>query len=68
SPILRTTITLSRLRRRGYESMFSYYQKMIPEIQRTAVYENRMCGGVRGAPWALRLTAVYSIGGSFYFT
>ena len=33
SPILRTTITLSRLRRRGYESMFSYYQKMIPEIQ-----------------------------------
>lgn len=33
SPILRTTITLSRLRRRGYESMLSYYQKMIPEIQ-----------------------------------
>ena len=33
SPILKTTITLSRLRRRGYESMFSYYQKMIPEIQ-----------------------------------
>jgi len=33
SPILRTTITLSKLRRRGYESMFSYYQKMIPEIQ-----------------------------------
>ena len=33
SPILRTTITLSRLRRRGYESMLSYYKKMIPEIQ-----------------------------------
>lgn len=33
SPILRTTITLSRLRRRGYESMVSYYQKTIPEIQ-----------------------------------
>ena len=33
SPILRTTITLSKLRRRGYESMFSYFQKMIPEIQ-----------------------------------
>ncbi len=33
SPILRTTITLSRLRRRGYESMLSYYQKLIPEIQ-----------------------------------
>ncbi|MEQ8882657.1 MAG: group II intron reverse transcriptase/maturase [Cyclobacteriaceae bacterium] len=33
SPILRTTITLSRLRRRGYESMLSYYHKTIPEIQ-----------------------------------
>lgn len=33
SPILRTTITLSRLRRRGYESMLSYYRKTIPEIQ-----------------------------------
>jgi group II intron reverse transcriptase/maturase len=33
SPILRTTITLSRLRRRGYESMFSYYRKTIPQIQ-----------------------------------
>jgi len=33
SPTLRTTITWSRLRRRGYESMVSYYQKLIPEIQ-----------------------------------
>ncbi|WP_425391890.1 group II intron reverse transcriptase/maturase [Ekhidna sp.] len=33
SPILRTTITLSRLRRRGYESMLSYYRQTIPEIQ-----------------------------------
>ena len=33
SPILRTTITLSRLRRRGYESMLSYYQMLSPEIQ-----------------------------------
>jgi RNA-directed DNA polymerase len=33
SPILRTTITLSRLRRRGYESMLSYYRKSTPEIQ-----------------------------------
>jgi group II intron reverse transcriptase/maturase len=32
SPILRTTITLSRLRRRGYESMLSYYRKSLPEI------------------------------------
>ena len=33
SPILRTTITKSRLRRRGYKSMLCYYQKTIPEIQ-----------------------------------
>ena len=33
SPILRTTITLPRLRRRGYESMLSYYRKTQPEIQ-----------------------------------
>ncbi len=33
SPILRTTITLSRLRRKGYESMLGYYHKTQPEIQ-----------------------------------
>jgi group II intron reverse transcriptase/maturase len=33
SPILRTTITLSRLRRRGYESMLDHYSKSLPMIQ-----------------------------------
>ncbi|WP_317173493.1 group II intron maturase-specific domain-containing protein [Echinicola arenosa] len=33
SPILITTITLSRLRRKGYESMLSYYIKSQPTIQ-----------------------------------
>lgn len=33
SPILGTTITLSRLRRKGYESMLSYYLKTQPIIQ-----------------------------------
>mgnify|MGYP002621981506 FL=1 len=33
SPILTTTITLSRLRRKGYESMLSYYLKSQPTIQ-----------------------------------
>jgi group II intron reverse transcriptase/maturase len=33
SPILGTTITLSRLRRKGYESMLSYYQKTQPQIR-----------------------------------
>ncbi|MFN8415325.1 MAG: group II intron maturase-specific domain-containing protein [Cytophagaceae bacterium] len=30
SPILTTTITLDRLRKRGYESLESYYQKVSP--------------------------------------
>ena len=33
SPILGTTITLARLRRKGYESMLSYYQKTQPSIR-----------------------------------
>ena len=33
SPILRTTITLSRLRRKGYTSMLDYYLKTLPKIQ-----------------------------------
>lgn len=33
SPILRSTITLSRLRRKGYVSMLSYYCKTQPGIQ-----------------------------------
>ncbi|MDF9795369.1 RNA-directed DNA polymerase [Catalinimonas alkaloidigena] len=33
SPILGTTITVARLRKRGYEQMASYYQKLSPEIQ-----------------------------------
>lgn len=33
SPILGTTITLSRLRRKGYESMLSHYSKSQPEIR-----------------------------------
>lgn len=33
SPILVTTITLSRLRRKGYESIMDYYLKFKPQIQ-----------------------------------
>jgi RNA-directed DNA polymerase len=33
SPILRTTITLSRRRRRGYRAMLDYYLKTQPQIQ-----------------------------------
>src|SRR5690606_17374975 len=55
SPILITTITLSRLSRKGYESMLSYFLKSQPTRQWTAVYETRTYGGVRGAPQAYGL-------------
>jgi RNA-directed DNA polymerase len=32
SPILGTTITLEKLIKRGYESMFSYYEKVSPDL------------------------------------
>ncbi len=31
SPIMTTTVTLERLRKRGYESMFVYYQTVNPD-------------------------------------
>jgi hypothetical protein len=32
SPILATTITLERLRKRGYETMLDYYLKVAPQF------------------------------------
>ena len=32
SPILSTTITLNRLRKRGYESLLTYYQNFTPYL------------------------------------
>jgi group II intron reverse transcriptase/maturase len=32
SPMLKTTITLTRLRQRGYESLLEYYQKVAPQF------------------------------------
>jgi hypothetical protein len=32
SPILGTTITVERLIKRGYQSMFSYYEKVSPQL------------------------------------
>ena len=61
SPILGTTITLSRLRRKGYSSMLNHYLKTQPEIQWTPKYETRTLGGVRGALAVKWPSAVYSI-------
>ena len=32
SPILLTTVTLERLRKRGYEAMLAYYEKIAPHL------------------------------------
>lgn len=32
SPILRTTITLERLLKRGYEALLTYYEKVAPHL------------------------------------
>ena len=48
SPILTTTITLIRLKKKGYQSILDIYMAQ-PITLRTAVYETRTYGGVRGA-------------------
>jgi len=50
SPIMITTITLERLKRKGYKPLLDVYYELNPSFLRTAVYENRTYGGVRGAP------------------
>jgi hypothetical protein len=57
SPILSTTITLARLKKRGYESLLEHYLKVFPMFNEP-LYIPLWAGysGVRGAPH--RLTAV----------
>jgi len=71
SPILGTTITLERLRGRGYEALLTYYEKIAPHLNeplytRTAWFtlsEAEVYSGVRGALRQLITGgAVYSIG------
>ena len=44
SPILGTTITLERLRKRGYVSLLEMYEKIAPSriFRETAVYETHL--------------------------
>ncbi len=50
SPILVTTITLERLRKRGYESLLSYYEKVALRLNEPSRLRR---DGVRGAPVGL---------------
>lgn len=68
SPILGTTITLERLRKRSYEAMLDYYSKVSPQLNepppertgravyatRTGIYPDFIGSGVRGAPHRLQ--------------
>ncbi len=52
SPILRTTITVDRLKKRGYVSLLDIYKKISPQLNLAygeTVYETRTYSGVRGA-------------------
>jgi RNA-directed DNA polymerase len=62
SPILGTTITLKKLKKRGYESMLDYYQKISPQFNEPLytrpawpALRNEGYSGVRGAPRQLQL-------------
>ena len=53
SPILGTTITVERLIKRGYESMFSHYEKVSPDLNEPLYARSPEASGysgVRGAP------------------
>jgi len=71
-----TTITLERLKRKGYKPLLDVYYELNPSFLRTAVYENRLaCPEERRVRWCERRTslaeageAVYSISTSNYST
>jgi len=52
SPILMTTITLKRLRIRGYQSLLEHYTLVTPLLNEPPYTRTVPYGDVRGAPWA----------------
>jgi len=68
SPIMGTTITLSRLKRRGYESLLDYYFKVCPHYQSkqgTAGYAPKQNEGRERSSltlgWCVRRTGNYMV-------
>jgi len=71
SPTLRTTITIARMKKKGYVSLIDYYKKskrIIIEPLPKAFGKTRTLGGVRGELRSVMGGAVYSIGLSFYLS
>jgi hypothetical protein len=74
SPILGTTITVDRLKQRGYISMLEIYKKISPQLNEP-LYTRPVLpvpiisagySGVRGALAAIWSSATYSITASFF--
>ncbi len=65
SPILGTTITVDRLKKRGYVSLLEIYRKISPQLNEPLL--TRPVRGVRGALAVIRPSAVYSTGVSLVF-
>jgi hypothetical protein len=71
SPILVTTITLDRLKMRGYISLLEIYQKISPQLNEPLYMclslsereerSSRTYSGVRGSPLGYSIIASYSI-------
>jgi len=62
SPILLTTITLERLRKRGYEALLTYYEKIAPHLDEPLYMfptgkerSSRTYSGVSSSPYQLTL-------------
>ena len=76
SPILTTTITLERLRKRGYEAMLTVYEKIAPHLnslsrtagRETAVYETCLVytERSRSVQWCERFSPSVLTGGAAY--
>jgi hypothetical protein len=66
-PILNTTVTLERLKKRGYVSMSKIYSEISPMLNEPPYMRSvsRCFGsGVKDSPLGLYLAAAYSINGS----
>jgi hypothetical protein len=67
SPILQTTVTLERLKKRGYEPMLEHYLKVSPQLNEplyTRPVRTYVQWCERRIPLVTTSGAVYSIGGS----
>lgn len=68
SPILKSTITLKRLKQRDYKAMLELYLELNPSVYEPPYTRPVQYGGVRGALSSFMGRAVYSIVRSLFFS